>query len=195
MPHDPATLADSVSHFLEQWRVARPDLDPSSLGVTARMNRLNNHIIRRTEAALAPLGLSWEVFSLIVALRRIGPPYELRPGELLRESLLTSGAITNRVDRVEKLGFITRLPDPDDRRSVIVRLSEVGLAKADEAIELVFAAQRAFLSPLDKAEQAQLAELLARLNAAVEHTPNLLHGKERKPDGARPRMKTGQDKT
>jgi len=195
VPHDPATLADSVSHFLEQWRVARPDLDPSSLGVTARMSRLNNHIIRRTEAALAPLGLSWEVFSLIVALRRIGPPYELRPGELLRESLLTSGAITNRVDRVEKLGFITRVPDPDDRRSVIVRLSAAGLAKADEAIELVFTAQRAFLSPLDKAEQAQLAELLARLNVAVENDPTLLHGKERKPEGARQRMKTGQDKT
>jgi len=159
---------DSVDHFLQQWREERPDLDTSSLGITARLSRLSSDNIRVSEAALASLGLNWEMFSLIVTLRRVGPPHALRPRDLLRESLLTSGAITNRIDRVHKLGLITRRSDPSDRRSVIVRLTASGLALANEAVELVFAAQQEFLSPLSHEENAQLCALLKKLNAAAE---------------------------
>lgn len=159
---------DSVAHFLAQWMVERPDLNPAPSGITARVNRLAALFQKEADQLLEPLGLSWEAFSVIVTLRRVGAPYELRPGELLKESLLTSGAITNRVDRVEKLGLIERRPSPSDRRSVIVRLTPQGFEKANQAIELFFARNADLLSGLDSREQSELERLLAKLLRSVE---------------------------
>src|SRR4051812_20415205 len=83
--------SDSVERMLYQWRRERPELDASPLGIQGRVLRLSAHLSRRIEEWLGPLGLSWEAFSLIVTLRRSGKPYEMRPTDILRESLLTSG--------------------------------------------------------------------------------------------------------
>src|SRR6188768_1549710 len=108
--------SDSVERMLDEWRRERPELNASPLGIQGRVVRLSGHLLRRVDEWLGPLGLSWEAFSLIVTLRRSGKPYKMRPTDILRESLLTSGAITNRIDRVAEMGLVKRYPDPDDRR-------------------------------------------------------------------------------
>lgn len=160
--------SDSVATLLAEWRRERPDVDPSPIGIQGRVMRLAAHFQRRSEDWLEPLGLSWEAFSLIVTLRRSGKPYELRPTDLLAESLLTSGAITNRIDKVEALGLVERRPDPRDRRGAIIRLTPTGKRLADRAIADHVGGVEGLLDPLSSAEQRQLAALLAKLLAATE---------------------------
>lgn len=160
---------DSVQHLLDEWEEERPDLDPSPLGVQGRIVRLSAHLLRHAESYLAPLDLGWEAFSLIVTLRRSGKPYELRPTDLLRESLLTSGAITNRIDRVEKMGLVERRPDADDRRSYLIRLTPAGKRLADKAIATHFSAVDDLLDVLSAGERTQLAGLLSKLLESFEN--------------------------
>lgn len=164
----PSRPRDSVEHLLTEWRRERPDLDPSPIGIQGRIVRLSEHLLRQIEGWLAPLDLGWESFSLILTLRRSGKPYELRPTDLLRESLLTSGAITNRIDRVEQKGLIERRPDAADRRSYIVRLTPAGKRLADRAIATHIAATGTLLDVLSAAERAQLAALLSKLLGSLE---------------------------
>ncbi len=159
---------DSVQRLLSEWKQERPELDPAPVGIQGRIMRLSAHLLRQSESWLDPLGLSWEAFSLIVTLRRSGKPYELRPTDLLQESLLTSGAITNRIDRVEKMGLVERRPDVDDRRSYIIRLTPAGRKLADKAIARHFEAVRDLLDILSAPEQNQLAELLSKLLSSFE---------------------------
>ena len=159
---------DSVARLLSEWKQERPDLDPSPVGIQGRIVRLSTHILRQSENWLRPFDLSWEAFSLIVTLRRSGKPYELRPTDILRESLLTSGAITNRIDRVEQMGLVERRPDKEDRRSYVIRLTPAGKRLADKAIAGHFAAVDDLLSDLSSVEQTQLAGLLSKLLGSME---------------------------
>jgi len=159
---------DSVARLLSEWKRELPDLDPAPVGVQGRIVRLSAHFLRRSENWLRPLDLSWEAFSLIVTLRRSGKPYEMRPTDILRESLLTSGAITNRIDRVEQMGLVERRPDKDDRRSYVIRLTPAGKRLADKAIGLHFAAIDDLLGDLSSAERMQLAGLLSKLLGSLE---------------------------
>lgn len=166
---------DSVDRLLSEWARERPDLDMAPLAVMARLMRLSALATRRAEAWLAPLGLSWESFSLLVTLRRAGPPYQQRPGALLQDSLLSSGAMTNRIDRVEEMGLVLRMRDPHDGRGVIVQLTPQGLELADLAIELHMAGWKELLAGLPEAKRATLTRLLAQLLGEQE-----LLGVERK---------------
>ena len=130
--------------------------------------RLSAHMLRQTGDWLGPLGLSWEAFSLIVTLRRSGKPYELRPTDLLRESLLTSGAITNRIDRVAHMGLVKRRPDERDRRGYIIQLTAAGIKLADKAIARHFSAVNESLDVLSGNEQDQLGKLLSKLLLSFE---------------------------
>lgn len=183
---------DSVERLLAEWKRERPDLDVSPVGVQGRIMRLAAHLQRQTDGWLAPLGLSWEAFSVIVTLRRLGKPYEMRPTDLLAESLLTSGAITNRIDKVEALGLIERRPDPRDRRGALIRLTPAGKRLADRAIADHVAGVDGLLTGLAPAERRQLATLLAKLLAAVEAAPKPMRGNAggrhvaRSPDGREP---------
>lgn len=167
---------DSIALFIEDWRRERPDLDPWPLGIIGRAPRIFAHLLRRADVWLAPLGLSWESFSLIAALRRSGKPYELNPTELQRLSLLTSGAMTNRIDRVEALGLVQRRPDPADRRGVLVRLTPAGRALADKAIALHFRAAAELLGALTPREAEQLDRLLAKLLLSLELSSPVVRG-------------------
>jgi DNA-binding MarR family transcriptional regulator len=133
------------------------------------VQRVSNRLQQHAEAWLAELGLSFEAFSLIVTLRRAGAPFALRPTDLYRDSLLSSGAITNRIDRVEKMGLVRREPDPRDRRATLIRLTPSGRSLADRAITRHFTAMAATLSVMPAGERARLAALLAKLLAALEH--------------------------
>lgn len=164
----PSRPRDSVEHLLSEWRRERPELDPSPIGIQGRIVRLSARLLRQIEGWLAPLDLGWEAFSLIVTLRRSGKPYELRPTDLLRESLLTSGAITNRIDRVEQKGLIERRPDAADRRSYIIRLTPAGKRLADKAIATHLAETDKLLDALSPRERRQLAGLLSKLLGSLE---------------------------
>ena len=162
------TTTDSIEVLLTEWRRERPDLDPWPFSIFGRIWRLSSSFLGDAEKWLAPVGLSFEAFSVIVTLRRSGPPYELNPTTLYRESLLSSGAITNRIDRVEVEGLVKRLPDPKDRRGTIVRLTAKGRALADRAIKLHFEALAEELSGINRSERDQLVRLLSKLLLSVE---------------------------
>jgi DNA-binding MarR family transcriptional regulator len=162
------TERDSVDRLLAEWRREKPNLDPEPVAIQGRVMRLAALFLRSTDDWLGPLGLGWEAFSLIVTLRRSGPPYALRPTDLLKESLLTSGAITNRIDKVEQLGLVERRADPQDRRSSLVRLTPKGRKLADQAIADHFAGVDGLLDVLNATEKRQLAGLLAQLLGAFE---------------------------
>jgi DNA-binding MarR family transcriptional regulator len=160
--------ADSIEIFIAQWRKERPDLDPWPVGILGRTQRISAHLQARAAKWLAPLGLTWESFSLLVTLRRSGAPYELRPTEIYRESLLSSGAITNRIDRVEKRGWVKRHDSPNDRRGVIVRLTPAGRAVADRAIEIHFRELAAQFAKISRKDRQALLDGLGRLLHSLE---------------------------
>jgi DNA-binding MarR family transcriptional regulator len=160
--------ADSIQVFLTEWKKERPDLDPWPVGILGRTQRISARLQTRAARWLAPLGLTWESFSLLVTLRRSGEPFELRPTDIYRESLLSSGAITNRIDRVEKKGWVKRYDSPDDRRGVIVRLTPAGRALADRAIEIHLKELSAQFANISKKDRQTLLDVLANLLRILE---------------------------
>jgi DNA-binding MarR family transcriptional regulator len=163
-----APAADSIDELMQAWERERPDLESWPFAIFGRIWRLSANLLGNAEHWLSPIGLTFESFSVIVTLRRGGPPFEMNPTALYRESLLSSGAITNRIDRVEAQGLVKRLPDPNDRRGTIVRLTPRGRALADRAIKLHFESLAKSLGGLDKSERAQLTALLGKLLLSVE---------------------------
>jgi len=126
--------ADDVDRIVSAWRRERPDLDVSPLEVLSRVSRLARRLDRARGTAFAEHDLDGWEFDVLSALRRAGTPYELSPGQLVTETLVTSGTMTNRVDRLVTRGYVEREPDPTDRRGVIVRLTPTGMAVVDAAL-------------------------------------------------------------
>src|SRR3954447_25744009 len=158
-------MRDEVDELLEAWARERPDLDLGAVAVFSRISRLARHLdLARREAFTAHDIESWE-FDVLAALRRAGAPYELSPGRLLRATLVTSGTMTNRVDRLPDRGLVERHPDPDHPRRVIVRLTREGKAAVDGAFTALIEAERSLLSELPTRQQQELAGLLRRLLA------------------------------
>jgi DNA-binding MarR family transcriptional regulator len=154
---------DEVDQILEDWGRERADLDIAPLAVLSRVTRLARHLDRARQTAFAAHDLeSWE-FDVLAALRRAGPPYELSPGRLVDVTLVTSGTMTNRVDRLEARGLVRRGPDPSDRRGVLVRLTPSGQQAVDGALADLLDRERELLAGLDVAQQDHLADLLRRL--------------------------------
>jgi len=156
-------VEDEVDRLVSAWRTQRPDLDVSPLEVLSRVSRLSKHLERERRAAFAAHGIeSWE-FDVLTALRRAGEPYEMSPGALLRATLVTSGTMTNRINRLVTAGLVTRHPDPEDRRGVLVRLTQAGMERVDAALADLLRRERELLAGLDQGEQRALADLLRRL--------------------------------
>jgi DNA-binding MarR family transcriptional regulator len=163
-------MQDEVDRLIEAWRRERPDLDVSPLEVLSRVTRLARHLDRARRQAFAAQDLeSWE-FDVLSALRRAGDPYELSPGRLLRETLVTSGTMTNRVDRLAQRGLVRRAPDPADRRGVLVRLTDAGLARVDAALAALLTNERALLTGLGESDRRRLADLLRALVHPFDET-------------------------
>jgi DNA-binding MarR family transcriptional regulator len=158
-------MRDEVDDLSEAWARERPDLDLAPVAIFSRLGRLSRHFDLARRDAFTAHGIeSWE-FDVLAALRRAGTPYELSPGRLLRETLVTSGTMTNRVDRLTARGFVERYPDPEDRRGVLVRLTAEGKTAVDGAFTALIEAERSFLADLSPAEQEQLTGLLRTLLA------------------------------
>src|SRR6478736_8748792 len=128
-------MRDEVDELVDAWARQRADLDLAPVAVFSRISRLSRHLdLARRQAFTTHDIESWE-FDVLAALRRAGAPYELSPGRLLHETLVTSGTMTNRVDRLAGRGLVDRLPDPADRRGVQVRLTDAGRTRVDAALD------------------------------------------------------------
>ncbi|NHC24911.1 MarR family transcriptional regulator [Nocardioides sp. IC4_145] len=156
-------MRDEVDDLVEAWARERPDLDFDAVSVFSRISRLARHLDLARRQAFTEHGIeTWE-FDVLAALRRAGAPYELSPGRLLRETLVTSGTMTNRVDRLAARGLVERYPDPDDRRGVIVRLTTEGKSAVDGAFTALLRAEQELIADLPPTERHELADLLRRL--------------------------------
>lgn len=154
---------DEVDRIVAAWTHEVPDLDLRPLHVLSRVSRLARYfdLARRVVFANHDLDV-WE-FDVLAALRRIGAPYELSPGQLIQLTLSTSGTMTNRIDRLVARGLVERLPDPRDRRGVRVRLLPPGREVAERALKDLLDREREILAPLPPHEWDAVAGLLRRL--------------------------------
>lgn len=163
----PAAAWDEVDQIVEDWRRERPALDVAPLAVMSRVSRLARRLDRDRRSVFSSQGLETWGFDVLAALRRSGPPYELSPRDLLAENLVSSGAMTNRIDRLEEAGLVSRRPDPGDRRSVLVRLTLAGRRRVDRCVSALVVRERDLLRPLAEAERDALAGLLRMLLVSV----------------------------
>ena len=171
MPAGDGGLRDEVDDLVAGWRAQRPDLDVEPLQVLSRVSRLARHLDLARRASFASHELeAWE-FDVLSALRRQGPPYQMTPGALIRATLVTSGTMTNRIDRLAEAGLVHRKPDPRDRRGVLVTLTDQGRAKADDALADLLRRERELLASLGAGDRHTLAGLLRTLLAPFDALP------------------------
>ena len=163
--HDPA---DDVDAIVEAWRRELPDLDVEPLHVFSRVSRLARLLDLDRMRAFARHALEGWEFDVLSALRRAGEPYQLSPGRLVQETLVTSGTMTNRIDRLATKGWVERLPSPSDRRGVIVRLTGGGQETVDAAMADLLARERELLADMPAEELATLRTALRRLLTPFE---------------------------
>jgi DNA-binding MarR family transcriptional regulator len=179
-------LRDEVDDLVAAWRAQRPDLDVEPMQVLSRISRLARHLDIARRGAFAEHELeSWE-FDVLSALRRQGPPFQLTPGALLRATLVTSGTMTNRIDRLAAEGLVRREPDPRDKRGVLVTLTGQGQERVDAALAGLLRRERALLAGLDDAERRHLADLMRILLAPFDYPgspPGALLSGPRSPPG------------
>jgi DNA-binding MarR family transcriptional regulator len=162
-------VGDSVDRIVGDWRSAEPRLDSSSLEVTGRLLLCASYYERVVIASLEPFGLSIADFDVVNTLRRVGDEHGSKPTEMARSSLITTGAMTSRLDRLERSGLIRRVPDPADRRGVLVRLTTHGSRVARDALHELIAANEVFLKPLSGAQRESIASALRML--LLHHEP------------------------
>src|SRR5690625_1018898 len=163
---------DEVDRIVEAWQRERPDLDPAPLQVFSRLSRLARQLELARRAAFTGRGLESGAFDVLSALRRAGEPYELTPGKLLAETLVASGTMTNRIDRLTRAGYVQRAKDASDGRVVLVRLTAEGKEVVDAALADLLAWEAELLEGLDSSDQDALAGLLRRLAAPFEASAN-----------------------
>jgi DNA-binding MarR family transcriptional regulator len=161
-------MLDRIDRLLVQWSAERPELDCSGLQVVARLQDAAKMLRRDEDDALEALDLKMWEYDVLSALRRQGTPFALTPTELARESLLSSGAMTNRIDRLEYKGLVSREVDPADRRGVIVRLTSAGRALVDDAIEARLTIADQQVAELTADERVAMSSGLRKLIAAIE---------------------------
>jgi DNA-binding MarR family transcriptional regulator len=160
-------MKDHVDHIVEAWRRERPDLDVAALGQLARLFRTAHAADAALAEGLAEHRLQRGWFDLLAALRRAGSPYELNPTQLMRTTMLSSGGMTKRLDRLAEAGLVGRRPDPGDRRGTLVRLTARGRKAIDAALEAHAANEERLLSALAPAERNALDRLLRKLLASL----------------------------
>ena len=161
---------DPVDEILEQWSEERPELETASLGVVIRVMNLYKTFHRQATLALDELGLELFEYDVLSALRRQGTPFALAATALAKETDLSSGAMTNRVDKLEDRGLVRRAPDENDRRGVIVSLTPKGRRAIDAAIQRRLDVADESLSGITKKERKQLATLLRKVRSTLEGT-------------------------
>jgi len=160
----PMPGSDEVDRIVGAWSRERPDLDFAPLQVLSRVGRLSKHLDRARRTAFTASGLeSWE-FDVLSALRRAGSPYQLSPKALLLQTLISSGTMTNRIDRLVERALVERRTDPHDGRGILVMLTPTGRTSVDTAISELLVAETEVLDNLSSGDQDRLAALLRKLS-------------------------------
>lgn len=149
--------------ILRQWALERPDLDHSPIAVVGRLSAAARRVDARLKDNFARHDLDGAGYDVLATLRRSGPPYRLTPGELMRSAMVTSGAITQRLDRLERRGLVTRAAAQGDGRSVHVTLTDAGRALVDDVLPGHLATERDILAPLTPEQREALADGLRAL--------------------------------
>ena len=164
----PEPEQDHVDSFLSRIHLAYPDLDLAVEGIVDRIGGINRRIHRALDETLAEFGLDMGDYKVLNSLSQIGPPYRSTPGRLAKRMELSSGAMTNRLDRLEEADLVRRLPDPEDRRSVTVELTDRGRETIQNAIGVQAEKEALFAAALSPEEKEQLNGLLRKLMREFE---------------------------
>ncbi|NBM56680.1 MarR family transcriptional regulator [Proteus sp. G2669] len=151
---------DRIDRITEQWQRERPDLDISPMGLIGRLGNITLHLSREMEKVFSQFGLNTSSFDVLATLRRAGNPYTLSPGEMLSTLMVTSGTMTNRIDQLEKAGWVIRKVNPEDGRSFLVSLTPQGLELINQVIEAHVNNQKRLVADLSQQEQQALNALL-----------------------------------
>lgn len=159
---------DEVDRIVSEWQRERPDLDVAPMEVVSRVSRLAKQLDRARKDIFASHGLEVWAFDVLSALRRAGEPFELSPSKLTEQMMVTSGTMTNRIDRLVGSGLVTRKPDPGDRRGVRVRLTEEGLAKVDGALLDFLEREHELMSSMSASQTRRLADLLRTMSVSFD---------------------------
>jgi len=159
---------DPVDAILAQWQRERPDLDVSPMGIIGRIGRLSKHLERRIQETFSDFGLNVGEFDVLATLRRSGQPYQLSPTELFNTLMVSSGTMTHRIDRLEQANLVKRIPDPSDRRGMLIQLTNKGFNVIEKAVEAHVANEHRLLIVLEEAERKVLAQLLGKLLISFE---------------------------
>ncbi len=159
---------DLLDELINDWKRERPDLDASAMNVVGRILFLGKKIEKQTSLALQEYGIYYTDLDVLATLRRAGKPYQLSPTQLRKSVLITSGAMTALLDRLEKMELLYRLPDPRDGRVSLAVLSDKGKNIIDKAIASRFKAAESNLLNLSKSERTQLAGLLKKIAVSIE---------------------------
>ena len=163
---------DWTDALVERWAAVRPPEEMEAYKVTARISRIGQHIARSQEDTFGQLGLNRGEVGVLGALRFAGPTQQLSPTRLFKGLMLSSAGITSRLDRLERRGYVKRKPDPDDRRGVLVELTDAGRKVLDQAVSANTGREKALLASLTRQEQKALAGLLKKLLSGLEATTN-----------------------
>ncbi|GGA61408.1 MarR family transcriptional regulator [Pseudoclavibacter endophyticus] len=159
---------DAVDAIVRDWERERPDLDVDPLRIFSRVKRIAKQLDTVRKSAFAATGLELWEFDVLAALRRAGAPHRLSPKQLLAITLVSSGTMTNRLDRLAARGLVRREADPHDGRGVLVTMTDAGRVRVDEALTRLVAAERQLLEDLDPESRDGLADSLRRLTVAME---------------------------
>ena len=162
---------DDVDTIVTEWEVQRPDFDARSLAIFSRLLRLDRHIDHIRREVFSKYGIERWQFEMLTELRRRPDGHKLTAGQLMDKTLVSSGTITNRIDRLEEQGLVRRIADPNDKRVVIVQATDKGIALADNAMISLLDKQRELLKPYSEEEIAAvtsfLRSMLSDLDASV----------------------------
>jgi DNA-binding MarR family transcriptional regulator len=161
-------MVDHVGRIQQQWERERPDLDVSPQGVYGRLHRLADRLREELMVGFGQFGLGEGEFDVLAALRRAGAPYELAPGELARHTMVTSGAATKRIDRLEAAGLVSRHVSDVDGRGRVVALTGAGLRVIDDAFTAHIANEHRLLAPLPEKDRKELERLLTKWLSGFE---------------------------
>ncbi|MBI4784650.1 MAG: MarR family transcriptional regulator [Oscillatoriophycideae cyanobacterium NC_groundwater_1537_Pr4_S-0.65um_50_18] len=160
--------SDPVDKILAQWQRERPDLDVSPMAIVGRVGRLSKYFDRAIQSTFSEFGLQSGEFDVLATLRRSGRPYQLSPTELFNMLMVSSGTMTHRIDRLEKTELVKRIPDPDDRRGMLITLTDKGFELIEAAVTAHVANEHRILSVLQESERESLTRLLRQLLLSFE---------------------------
>lgn len=169
----PEEAADAIDLVVRDWERERPDIDVGSMGIVSRIWRIGRHLEQQRKEQLARFGSDRGTVDVLAMLRRSGPPFRRSAGDLTRHSLITSGGVSQRLDKLERAGLITRHIDTDDRRRIDVQLTPAGISLVDSMLaDLMEHDSRVLADALTEAEQDTLRELLRKLLLLLEPPQN-----------------------